>query len=164
LSIFCSCGSKLEPGAEIGRRAGARKFVTVSRGTPLYSYGIAYRRGYGSSTSGLFKECLTLRGQQMPSPRPWKMMRVVHLSRHKWPTLTHTWSCDALTGWSSLRSEAAQYSPRTLTLGSRMLASTCSSFYNLFREFYNIFTILLEIVLQYFERILPQITCSRVPV
>jgi len=33
--------------------------VTLSVGTPIYPYGIAYRRAYGLSTAGLFKKPLS---------------------------------------------------------------------------------------------------------
>jgi len=36
----------------------ARKSVTLSVGTPIFPYGIAYRRAYGSSTTGLLKKKL----------------------------------------------------------------------------------------------------------
>jgi len=53
----------------------ARKSVTPSNGTPLCPYGIAYRRAYGLSTSGLFKPSLctpvsiTCAGNNLFEPR-----------------------------------------------------------------------------------------------
>ena len=63
LSIFCSRGTLPEPtNPESISRENVAKFkglsVTLSVGTLICPYGIAYRRAYGLSTSRMFKKAL----------------------------------------------------------------------------------------------------------